>query len=336
MASGVVSTLVNTKPTAAIARRLEEARRQEGAAADHLGVLEARDVGRLSRDLGGSSDEDRIVEHAGLPGRRCRSAPDACRRRSARPPPRRPPRRRAHGSCRPRSWPAARHRGCRHGSWRASGTAAPRRTTWRRTCRHRHRCRSSAGSRNSRRLRSAAVSEGAVVDVPMLTIPAFHRIGAPGVAELEQSGPSTATTSGIEASLVAADLAALGVALAVLGDELDRMADELVADLVEGDLHGALLVEAERRVGAAQRPVAADHDRRALRDLDDPDVVGDGALGLGSLGDRLRSRRPGPRRPSTDTPEGQSACVIEDLLSMRPDSATSCLASACRPGLFPS
>jgi hypothetical protein len=53
-------------------------------------------------------------------------------------------------------------------------------------------------------LRSGAVSEGAVVEVATLGMPAFHRIGAPGVAELEQSGPTTTTICWLDASLVAA------------------------------------------------------------------------------------------------------------------------------------
>jgi hypothetical protein len=102
-------------------------------------------------------------------------------------------------------------------------------------------------------------------------------------------------------------LATFGVALAVLGDELDRMADELVADLVEGDLHGPLLVEAERCVGAGQRPVAANHDRRVLRDLDDPDVIGDGALGFGSLGG---DRKPEGRGSSCEHRHAQRQSLV--------------------------
>jgi hypothetical protein len=48
------------------------------------------------------------------------------------------------------------------------------------------------------------VSDGAVVEVATLGMPAFHRIGAPGVAELEQSGPITSTMRWFDASFVAA------------------------------------------------------------------------------------------------------------------------------------
>src|SRR5437867_4676460 len=52
--------------------------------------------------------------------------------------------------------------------------------------------------------RSAAVSFGAVLDGETVTMPAFHKIGAPGTASLLQLLPIAATTSWLEASLVAA------------------------------------------------------------------------------------------------------------------------------------
>jgi len=48
------------------------------------------------------------------------------------------------------------------------------------------------------------VSFGAVLDGETVTIPAFHRIGAPGTASLLQLLPIAATTSWLEAILVAA------------------------------------------------------------------------------------------------------------------------------------
>ena len=54
--------------------------------------------------------------------------------------------------------------------------------------------------------------------------------------------------------------------LIVLGVELQRMAEQLAADILEGDLDAALFVETQRRVGAGQHPIAADLDRRALGD----------------------------------------------------------------------
>ena len=54
------------------------------------------------------------------------------------------------------------------------------------------------------------------------------------------------------------------------------MAEQLAADVLEGDLDAALLVQAERGVGARQHPVGADLDRRALGDADHAEIVGHG------------------------------------------------------------
>ncbi len=69
-------------------------------------------------------------------------------------------------------------------------------------------------------------------------------------------------------------LAALGVAAVVLGAELDRMAGNHAAVVLECDLDRPHLIGAERGVRPRDHVVAADLDRRPLRDRDDADVVG--------------------------------------------------------------
>ncbi len=86
--------------------------------------------------------------------------------------------------------------------------------------------------------------------VPILVRPAFHRIGAPVVAALEQAGPENRDDVRKRGELGRRGLAAFGVAAVVLDDELDRMAGDLVADVVECDFDAALRIESERRVGA--------------------------------------------------------------------------------------
>ena len=94
-------------------------------------------------------------------------------------------------------------------------------------------------------------------------------------------------------------LAALGVALVVFGVELDRMAEQRAAEIGDGNLGAALLVEAERRVGTGQHPIAADHDRRALGHADHADRVGDRPHLRGlreRRGQQQRRRQPGEAR----------------------------------------
>ena len=58
-------------------------------------------------------------------------------------------------------------------------------------------------------------------------------------------------------------LATLGAALAVFGDEADRMTEDLAAEILERQLDAALLVIAQSRIAAREHPVAADNDWRA-------------------------------------------------------------------------
>ena len=73
-------------------------------------------------------------------------------------------------------------------------------------------------------------------------------------------------------------LAALGVALIVLDGELDRVPEQLVADVPEGEFSAALGIDAHSGVGAGHHPVAANLDRGALRDAHDTQRVGHRSL----------------------------------------------------------
>ncbi len=130
------------------------------------------------------------------------------------------------------------------------------------------RCRRCGRSRHIRacgRTRSAPARCG---EVPMLVMPAFHRIGAPGVAALEQAGPITITMFGLAASLVAAVWPPSALQSESSALNLMRMADELAADVLDRDLDRALLIECRAR---CRRPTAPNSRRSgSARPLESP------------------------------------------------------------------
>ena len=148
-------------------------------------------------------------------------------------------------------------------------------------------------------LRSGAVSVGAVVAVAMSVIPAFHRIGAPAVAALEQAGPSTITVLGLAASFVAAvwPPSALQPSSSVfnfMGWPTSVPPSSLMAISTP---RFSSMPSAES--APDKHPIAADLDRRALRDHDHADIVGDGALRHGRPGGRNGAQH-GQRQRAAD------------------------------------
>ncbi len=113
--------------------------------------------------------------------------------------------------------------------------------------------------------------------------PAFHRIGAPGVASLEQAGPTTATISGWDASLVAAVCPPSALHPESSAINFYGMVEQRTALILDREFYAALLIDAERRVRPRKDPVAAEHDRRALGDHQDANVVGHRALVTAAL-----------------------------------------------------
>ena len=114
----------------------------------------------------------------------------------------------------------------------------------------------------------------------ILVIPACHRIGAAGVAALEQAPPSTATICGFEASLVAAVCPPSALHRSSSALSLIGWPSSLPPISRGGDLRAALRVETERGVSARQHPIAADLDRSVRGYLDDADGIRDRPDGL--------------------------------------------------------
>ena len=69
-------------------------------------------------------------------------------------------------------------------------------------------------------------------------------------------------------------LSTLGIASRIFHDQLDGMPEQGPAVILDRDLDAALLIDAERRIRARHDPVAAEHDRRALGNHQDTDLVG--------------------------------------------------------------
>ena len=152
----------------------------------------------------------------------------------------------------------------------------------------------------------------------MLTMPACQRIGAPGVAADEQAGPEHDHGLRIGGELGRRGLPAFGIAAVVLGVELQRVAEQLAADVLEGDFDAALLVQTERGVGTGQHPIGADLDRRALGDADHAEIVGHGTDRGGRGG-----MRHGQQRDRCRYLDQSKAELFEDLLN-----SPSCLLQA--------
>jgi hypothetical protein len=105
------------------------------------------------------------------------------------------------------------------------------------------------------------------------------------------------------------------------------VAGDLVAPVVEGDLDGPFLVEAERRVGARKRPVSADEDRRALGNLDHTDIIGHRTLGLCRLCGEEHTRR--QQRGGGD---GEQFANLHEVLPFVTGSLPGSKIGACRQG----
>ena len=86
---------------------------------------------------------------------------------------------------------------------------------------------------------------------------------------------------GVRGQLRRRGLAAFGVAAVILGVQLDGVADQRAALILDGDFDAALLVDAERRIGAGHHPIGADLDRGALGDRDHAEVIRDRSFGFG-------------------------------------------------------
>ena len=93
-------------------------------------------------------------------------------------------------------------------------------------------------------------------------------------------GPKNDGGIGIGGELRRRGLSAFGVAAVVLHAQLDGMADQRSALVFNGDLHSALFIDAERRIGARHDPIGANLDRRALGDHKHADIIGEGTLCL--------------------------------------------------------
>ena len=169
-------------------------------------------------------------------------------------------------------------------------------------------------------LRVGAVSSGAVQAVQISTIPACQRIGAPGVAARGAGGTEHDHCLGIGGELRRRGLAAFGVAAIVLGIQLQGMADQLAADVLEGDLDAALLVEAERCVGTGQHPVGADLDGAPLgmritprSSVTGPTVAAEAACAMPNNAAAAKNHRAGSLRNIVNSPSCRRRGITEAL-----------------------
>ena len=136
-----------------------------------------------------------------------------------------------------------------------------------------------------------------MVAVAISVIPAFQRIGAPGVAALEQAGPKTIAVLGLAASFVAAvwppsALHPSSSTFSLIGWPTSVPPWSLIAISAP-----ALLVDAERRIGSGHHPIAADLDRCTLGDHKNADIISDRTLGFrGCHGRRAKRGQRGAKR----------------------------------------
>jgi len=98
-------------------------------------------------------------------------------------------------------------------------------------------------------------------------------IGAPTRASEEQDEPTIATMRGFAATS-GGSLSALRIAAGVLTDQLDLVAEELAAQIIDGDFDSSLgvLTELGRAARDGQHP--SQDDRFTRLDLEDTDRIG--------------------------------------------------------------